>query len=228
MPKQKRYIPLRDDDFFNFQGNLVNLVVANKSAWGIPDSAVNPLVARRVSFEPLYTTAQNKTTRSRADVLAHRQSRKLYEKEIRTFVKAYLLYNPLVTDEQRSEMALTIRDTEPSPHPVITDIPIVALRVIGGGDIDARCKALKDQTRPSMLSSANLIDYRYVMLEIGARPPANAEDYTKRDVSSRAKFIIRVGAQNEGKRFYAVFRWINTTKPKQEGPWSEAQTVVIA
>jgi hypothetical protein len=228
MAVKKRYIPVKDDDFFNFQGNLVNIVVTNAAGWGIPAPAVAALVARRAEFEPLYTTAQNKTTRRRADVVAFRQSRKLYEKEIRNFVKAYLIANPLVTDEQRSEMALTIRDTEPSPHPVITDIPIVALRVIGGGDIEARVKALKDQTRPSMHPAANLIDYRYVMLEIGDLPPANPEDYTKRDVSSRAKFIIRVGAQNEGKRFYAVARWVNTTKPKQEGPWSEAITVVIA
>jgi hypothetical protein len=228
MAVKKRYIPVKDDDFFNFQGNLVNIVVTNAAGWGIPAPAVAALVARRAEFEPLYTTAQNKTTRRRADVVAFRQSRKLYEKEIRNFVKAWLINNPLVTDEQRSEMALTIRDTEPSPHPVITDIPIVALRVIGGGDIEARVKALKDQTRPSMHPAANLIDYRYVMLEIGDLPPANPEDYTKRDVSSRAKFIIRVGAQNEGKRFYAVARWVNTTKPKQEGPWSEAITVVIA
>jgi len=228
MAIKKRYIPLKDDDFFNFQGNLVNIVVTNAAGWGIPAPAVAALVARRAEFEPLYTTAQNKTTRRRADVVAFRACRKTYEKEIRAFVKAWLINNPLVTDEQRSEMALTIRDTEPSPHPVITDIPIVALRVIGGGDIEARVKALKDQTRPSMHPAANLIDYRYVMLEIGDLPPANPEDYTKRDVSSRAKFIIRVGAQNEGKRFYAVARWVNTTKPKQEGPWSEAITVVIA
>ena len=228
MGRRNDYIPLKDDDFFNFQGNLVNKVVANKTAWGIPDAAVTALTDRRTEYEPLYMKAQNKTTRSMGDVLAHRQSRKLYEKEIRTFAKAYLMFNPLVTDEQRSEMALTIRDTEPSPHPAITDIPIVALRIIGGGDIEARCQMTTDQNRPSMHPAANLADYRYVLLEIGGRPPADPEDYQKRDVSSRAKFIIHVGAKNEGKRFYAVFRWVNTTKPKQEGPWSEAITVVIA
>ena len=228
MAIKKRYIPVKDKDFFVFQGNLVNIVVTNAAAWGIPAPSVAALVARRAEFEPLYTIAENKTTRRRADVVAFRESRKLYEKEIRAFVKAWLTANPWVTDEQRSEMALTIRDTEPSPHPVITDIPIVALRVIGGGDIEARCKALKDQTRPSMHPAANLVDYRYVMLEIGDIPPADTEDYQKRDVSSRAKFIIHAGAKNEGKRFYAVARWVNTTKPKQEGPWSEAITVVIA
>lgn len=228
MPSGKQYIPVKDKDFFVFQDNLVTIVVANATAWSIPPAEVTALTDRQTEFEPLYTTAENKTTRSRSDVLAYRQSRKLYEKEIRAFVKAWLMFNPLVTDEQRSEMALTIRDTNPSPHPAITDIPIVALRVIGGGDIDARCKALKDQTRPSMHPAANLVDYRYVLLEVGDIPPADPEDYQKRDVSSRAKFIIRVGAKNEGKRLYAVFRWVNTAKPKQEGPWTDAQTVIIA
>ena len=38
MARKKDFIPRRDDDFFNFQGKLVNMVVANQVAWGIPDN----------------------------------------------------------------------------------------------------------------------------------------------------------------------------------------------
>ena len=40
---KKRYMPAKDDDFFNFHGNLVNAVVANAVAWGIPAPAVAAL-----------------------------------------------------------------------------------------------------------------------------------------------------------------------------------------
>jgi len=228
MTVKKRYIPLRDDDFFNFQGNLVNIVVTNKVAWGISDSAVNPLVARRASFEPLYTTAQDKTTRNRADVLAFRQSRKLYEKEIRTFVKAYLLYNPLVTDEQRMEMALTIRDIEPTPRPKIATIPIIGLRSMGGGDIEVRARVTTDQTRFSMHPAADGIETMYTLLPVGEVPPEGHEDCKKTQVSKKARFIISAGDKNAGQRFYGFFRWANQTNPQNSGPWSPAQTVVIA
>ncbi|MBI4711921.1 MAG: hypothetical protein HY762_01240 [Planctomycetes bacterium] len=84
--RRKDYMPLRDDDFFTFQANLVSQVVANKVVWGIPDSAINPLVARRAEYEPFYHKAQDKTNRTRADILAHREMRQIYEKELSKFV----------------------------------------------------------------------------------------------------------------------------------------------
>jgi len=226
--RNKDWIPKRNDDIYNKLRAYLALIVANKVAWGIPDAAIAPLLALQAEYEPLYWKIQDKRTRTSADVTAHRDCKKRLLKEWRAFHKENVRDNRRIPKADLSVLVGKEFDTEPSPHPVITDIPIAALRVIGGGDIDARCKALKDQTRPSMHPAANLVDYRYVLLEIGDIPPADPEDYQKRDVSSRAKFIIRVGAKNEGKRFYAVFRWVNTTKPKQEGPWSEAITVVIA
>ena len=41
--------------------------------------------------------------------------RQTYEKEIRAFANAYLLYNPLVSDDQRLEMGFPPRDTQPTP-----------------------------------------------------------------------------------------------------------------
>ena len=228
MAIKKRYIPLKDDDFFNWQGNFVNLVVTNAPAWGIPAPAVAALVARRASFEPLYTTAQNKTTRNRADVLAFRQSRKLYEKEIRTFARSYLMFNPLVTDEQRMDMGLTIRDTEPSPGKPITTVPIIGLKGLGGGDIEVRCRVTTDRTMCSMHPDANAVDYRYVTVESGDVPPSDPEDCPKADSQPKSKFVLRAGAKNSGKRFYGFFRWLNNRRPRQEGPWSNPQTVVIA
>jgi len=228
MTVYKRYIPLKDDDFFNWQGNFVNLVVTNAPGWGIPAPDVAALVARRASFEPLYTTAQNKTTRTRADVLAHRQSRDLYEKEIRAFAKSYLMFNPLVTDEDRIDMGLTVRDTEPSPSQPITDVPIIGLKGLGGGDIEVRCRVTTDRTMCSMHPDANVVDYRYVTVESGDVPPSDPEDCPKADSQPKAKFVLRAGAKNSGKRFYGFFRWLNNRRPRQEGPWSNAQTVVIS
>jgi len=228
MAIHKRYIPLNDDDFFNWQGNFVNLVVANAVAWGVPAPSVTALSARRAAYEPLYHAAQNKTTRSRDDVLAHRQMRKIYEKEIRTLARQYLMNSPLVLDTDRVNLGLTVRDTEPSPGKPITDVPIVGLKGLGGGDIEVRCRATRDQTRASMHPDANVVDYLFVMVESGDVPPSDPEDCPKGDSQPKAKFVLRCGAQNSGKRFYGFFRWLNNRRPRQEGPWSNAQTVVIA
>ena len=228
MPIQKRYIPLRDDDFFNFQGNLVNIVVANKVAWGIPDAAVTALSDRRVEFEPLYHKSQDKGNRTSGDVFRHRSSRKLYEKEIRVFAKSYLMFNPLVPDEKKLAMGLTIRDIEPTPRGKITGIPMVGLKVIGGGDIEVRCRLEKDQTRPSMHPLADAIECKYILIPKGEMPPKGQEDAKKTQVSKKARFTISLGDEQAGQRFYGFFRWVNLTNPANSGPWGNAQTVVIA
>ena len=228
LKKGYNYIPKRDDDFFNFQGNLVNIVVINAAGWGIPAPAVAALVARRAEFEPLYTTAQNKTTRRRADVVAFRECRKTYEKEIRAFVKAWLINNPLVTDEQRSEMALTIRDIEPTPRGKIEVVPYIFLKALGGGVIEVRSQTEKDATRVSMHPLADGIECRWLLVPKGEMPPEGQEDAKKTVVSRKARFTIDCGDKNAGDSFYGFFRWTNTSIPANSGLWTKALRAVVA
>jgi len=237
MPKRVYFIPRKDDDFFNFQGNLVNKVVANKTTWVIPDAAVDVLVSRRQEYEPLYHKSQVKQSRTSTDVLAHRQKRESYEKDIRTFINAHIRFNDLISDSQRVSLSIPPRDTEPSPKPKISDIPVVYLEPKGGGDIEIYCRRETDQDRPSMHPDSDVIEARFAMLPI--HPPAqpvsgkreglpSPEECPEVRTSTRAHFIIQCGAKGIGQRFFGFFRWVNLTNPANSGVWSNAQTVVIA
>jgi hypothetical protein len=206
----------------------VNRVVTNAAAWGIPAPSVTALVNRRAEFEPLFTTAQNKTTRRRADVLAFRQSRQLYEAEIRAFVKAYLMFNPLVTDEQRMEMALTIPDREPTPRGAIDTKPYVDLNAVGGSSITVRARVTTDQTRASMHPLADAIECRYTFVTVGEMPPEDWDACPKTAVSKKALFKVLCGAKAIGQRFYGFFRWVNESNPAHNSDWTNAITVVIS
>lgn len=228
MPKRQDWIPTRNDDFYNKQRSYFDRIVANKVAWGIPDGAIAPLLALQAEYEPLYWKIQDKRARTSGDVTAHNDCRERYTAAWRKFHKERVAGNSLIPKSELSILVGKERDTEPSPGPVITDIPVVALRAIGGGEVNVGCKATKDQTRYSMHPAANLVEYRFAIVEPGDIPPADAEDYPKKDVSSRAKFILKLGTKNTGKRFYGLFRWVNAHRPKQEGPWTEATSVVIS
>jgi len=229
LKKGTNYIPQRDDDLFNFQGNLVNEVVTNAVAWGIPAPAVAALVARRAAYEPLYFKSQDKGNRTQADVLAHRQIRELYEKEIRVFGKAYLLFNPLVSDEDRRRMRLTVRDTEPTPRGKIISFPIIGLKGMGGGDIEVRCRVTTDQTRFSMHPLADAVECKYIFVPSGEMPPEDPDACPKTQTSKKARFIISCGVKNAGQSLYGFFRWANLTNPQNSGPWTtKAQGTVIA
>lgn len=228
MAGKRDYMPKKDDDFFSFQGQMVNKVQANKAAWGIPDPAVDVLVNHRTVYEPLYYKSQNKTNRTSVDVLAHRQERKSYEKDIRAFVNAHIRFNGLISDSERLSIGVPPRDTEPSPKPKINDIPVVGLEPKGGGWIDVRCRTETDQTRDSMHKDADVIECRYVLFQVKGLPPNDPAKCPEVITSTRAHFIIKCGDENAGQRFYGFFRWANLTNPDNSGPWTNALTVVIA
>jgi hypothetical protein len=228
MARKQSYIPKRDDDFFNFQAKLVNMVVANAVAWGIPAPAVAALVARRAEYEPLYEKAQEKKDRTAGDVDRHRQMRKIYQKEIETFVNSQIRFNPLVSRDERIEMGVPPRDIKPTPRGKITTFPIIGLKGMGGGDLEVRCRVTTDQTRFSRHPLSDGIEVKYTWVPKGEMPPEGPEDCNKALTSKKARFIIHCGPKNAGESFYGFFRWGNLTNPENSGPWSKAQHVVIA
>jgi hypothetical protein len=220
--------PRKDDELFNFQAKLVNMVVANAVAWGIPAPAVAALVARRAAYEPLYAKAQEKKDRTAGDVDRHRQMRKTYEKEIQMFVNAYLRSNPLVPRDRLIEMGIPPRDMEPTPRGKIETVPVVGLEAIGGGDIKTRCQVTTDATRYSKHLLADGIEVKYTWVPKGEMPPEKPDDCKNTLFSKKAQFIIHCGPGNAGETFYGFFRWVNLTNPANSGQWSNTLKVVIA
>jgi hypothetical protein len=219
---------MNDDNFYNFQGKLVNKVVTNAVTWGIPPTPVADLTARRAAYEPLYAKAQEKKDRTAGDVDRHRQMRKTYEKEIQVFVNAWLRYNSLITRDERIEMGIPPRDLEPTPRGQIETLPVVSLNAIGGGDIKVRCQVTTDATRYSKHPLADGIEVKYTWVPKGEMPPEKPEDCKNTYVSKKAQFIIHCGPGNVGETFWGFFRWVNLTTPANSGQWSNSIKVVIS
>ena len=228
MPRSIDWLPTGFEAFRDKQDVYFAMVVANKVAWGIPDAAIAPLLVLQAEFIGLYNIIKDKKNRTSAKVGLFHDCRKRFAKAWRLFHKEWVAFNSAISRDDMIILVGKDYDTSHSPHPAITEIPYPLLRVIGGGDLDARCRVTQDQTKASMLSTANLVEYRFALIEVGDIPPANPEDYPKKDVSSRARFVIHAGAQNDGKKFWAIFRWVNTHKPAQVGPWSDSINVTVA
>jgi hypothetical protein len=87
MPKSVDWIPTQNDDIYNKLKSYMELIVANKVAWNIPDSAIDPVLDLQTEFEPLYNKIQDKRRRTSADVTAFRDCKKRLLKEWRSFHK---------------------------------------------------------------------------------------------------------------------------------------------
>lgn len=227
--KRQDWIPTRNDDIYNKLRAYLPFIVANKVAWGIPDSAIDPLLDLQSEFEPLYHKIQDKRTRTGADVRAHRRVRDLYKKEIRTFANEYLMFNSSVMDEDSRRMLLTVRDTEPTLKGKIAAIPYVLVKSVGGGTIEVRVRVEKDQTKSSMHPLADAVEVKYIFVPAGEMPPEDPETCPKHQNSKKARFTIPCGVKNAGQSFYGFFRWVNLTTSANSGDWTtKALGAVIA
>ncbi len=228
MPKMQDWIPTQNKAFRDKQDVYFALVVANKVAWGIPDAAIAPLLVLQTEFIGLYNIIKDREKRTAAQVADFNDCKKRYAKAWRLFHKAWVAFNPAISKQDMIDLVGKDYDPEPSPHPPIDDIPLVGLRAQGGGDLEFRCRVTEDKTMASMHPAANLIEFRFTILEVGDIPPTDENDYPKRDVSSRAKFVLALGLKSTGKKFWGIFRWVNIRKPRTAGHWTEPLSVIIA
>jgi hypothetical protein len=103
---QTDYIPRPDGAFLEWVKNLYAYALTHYTGWSVPSpqtSLETPLNA----YDGAYTAAQN-PNRGKADVLRKNETRKALETAIRVYVKAYLINNPAVTDEDKTAMGLPV------------------------------------------------------------------------------------------------------------------------
>jgi len=222
------WIPTQFKAFRDKQSVYFAKVQANKVPWGIPDSAIDPMLALQTEFEGLYDIIKDRKKRTSAQVAAFRDCHRRYAKAWRVFHKAWVAYNSAISKQDMIILVGKNYSHKHSPHPAIDDIPLVGLRAKGGGDIEFSCRPTKAAKKASMHPAANFVEFRFVILKPGDRPPADAEDYPQKDVSSRAKFTLNLSTKHTGKKLWTIVRWVNIHRPRQEGHWTEPMSVVIA
>ncbi|HLD35544.1 MAG TPA: hypothetical protein VJC37_02395 [Planctomycetota bacterium] len=229
------WIPNQDGEFFDKQGSYVDRVDTNKAAWGIPDADIQVLKDLRAEYEPLYMKIRSKKDRTSAQVGAHRDCRKRYEKAWRAFHKEWVLNNRRIPISELLILSGRKHDTKLSPKPKIDDIPWVGLSPMGGGWIKVTCRRWTDEDSPSMHNDADVIECRYTFLPVHLKPIEGKkfffptpEECPYVQNSTRARFIIKCVSEGVGMKFYGYFRWVNLSNPANNGSWTNGLQVVIA
>jgi len=228
MTRVKDWMPKRDDDIYNKQKSYFERVETNKTAWGIPDTAIDPLLDLQAEYEPLYWKIQDKKDRTGADVAAYRDCKTRYIKAWRAFHKEWVVNNSKIPVADKVILVGKVRDVEPTPRGKIEVVPYIFLKALGGGVIEVRSQTEKDATRVSMHPLADGIECRWLLVPKGEMPPEGQEDAKKTVVSRKARFTIDCGDKNAGDSFYGFFRWTNTSIPANSGLWTKALRAVVA
>src|SRR6187551_1650100 len=113
------YIPSREDQFFNWQGNLLNVLTNAPPAWNLPPQAITDLTELQTPYMEAYGLANSgkKATRTIQQVKEKQDMQSLYEKSIRQFVKQFLAFNPAISNSDRSQLGLPELKPGRTPSP---------------------------------------------------------------------------------------------------------------
>jgi hypothetical protein len=123
----RNFIPRPDLKFLDWSKRLITYVQSKINAWGIPSSAVSELLTLVNTFQSALTQTENPATHTPITVRTKNEARETAESKIRVFLKAYITYNPAVTNADREAMELPIHKTTHDPSPIAETSPWTAI-----------------------------------------------------------------------------------------------------
>ncbi|MEM1108508.1 MAG: hypothetical protein AAGH99_07440 [Planctomycetota bacterium] len=131
------YLPQTDAALNSWAQNFATQIAADPEALGITAAEVTSYTALQADFTTKYAAATNPDTRGGATVLAKNTARKSLVAQSRKLAMA-ITNHPGVTDQQRYDLGLTVRDKELTPSPVPGSAPNIDLVAVQGHVIKLR------------------------------------------------------------------------------------------
>ncbi|MDR0410465.1 MAG: hypothetical protein LBH75_00625 [Treponema sp.] len=103
-------IPKKDSAFAVWSRNLLVYVQAHLAVFCIHKGVIQPLLDLQTTFETAYAKALT-PDRDAVDTASKDHARDTFEKALYSFIKAFLLHSPFVSDNDRDEMQILAYDT---------------------------------------------------------------------------------------------------------------------
>jgi hypothetical protein len=215
----KDFIPRGDAPFDGWQKNFMKYFVLHNPSWNVPITVAPKLLALQSTWDNAYAVTQSIETRTKAAVQIKVDARNAYEGELRTDIKAYVTYNPDVTDADRDNMGLPIHDTKPTPVPPPTEHNIVEV------DVSSTQKHIITVKPSGTSKPANAHGFE-IWRKVGGELPTTDEEFSYAGFSTHSPFTIDYPLSDTGKTVYYRSHWVNSKN--QPGPWSKIISAIIA
>ena len=221
------YLPKNDRQLHRWVVVFLNYLFAALSRLGFPNDVYNTLAGMRDDFGGKIDIAEDTNTRTKVTVQEKNTVKAALKAAIRQAVKAYLMYNPAVTDADRDGLGLPIHKTTRTPVPPPTQLVDFFLKQSAGSRVEAHY-APHDQNA-EMKEKREAKPYGVRGAEFGwavlPEPPKSYDDLVHSAFDTRSPYTFQFDLPDAGKTLYVCARWENTTG--QKGPWSEIKSVII-
>lgn len=216
------YIPKSDADMNVWQGNLVEIIEPNATAWGIPNDDFGVLKEKQNTWAAAYAKASNKQNRTSADVLAKGNAGADYKKAIRSFVAQWLANNSKVSDIDRTRMGLTVKSGIRTATPTPTTSPVAFI------DFSMRQQHTihyYDEASAHSNAKPEGVHGCEIYMKVDGDAPKDASELMYVATCTAAPYLIKFDGNKTAKMVYYWLRWVNTRG--ECGPWSIAASAMV-
>lgn len=233
------YISTNNAEFSLFVGDLELAVTANAATWNIPAAVAAELFDWTNEYQAYFKTIKNKNTRTRQQVIAHDEFRKEFIVWLRPFCQGYVVNNPIIPMADRVALGFSPRGfNSPGPRPAITTAPIPELKPLGGALVQFTFKQADSNARSARHPYSNGITVFMKIVPPGnvapAAPDPDSNTASKEEESfvpvfnTNARFNRQFELKQVGHTLYVYARWVNTSDPDKDGPYSAMISMVIS
>ena len=216
------YIPRTDAEFYVWQFNLIDILVENATAWGIPPEEVTALKASQTRWTTAYEKANNKQNRTSADVITKDEAGEEYTKLIRNMVQQWLVLNSKVTDGDRVRMGINVRTTTHTPVPPPSTFPV------GRVDFSLRLQhtiSFYDQASAHSNAKPEGVTGCEIYLKADGEAPKSVDEMNFQGTCTASPFVLKFDSTKAGKTAWYWLRWVN--RKGEPGPWSSPISAMI-
>jgi hypothetical protein len=156
------------------------------------------------------------------DVLTKNEAKKALTHSLRTFIKAYLAYNPAVSDADKENMGMPLHDGTRTPAPVPATIPELELdsSVIRQITVHFKDAGSGKRGKPAHVHGVEL---RWELLEA---TPSSVDGLKSSAFDTASPYTFKFDEPDRGKSLYICPRWENNKGDK--GPWGEIYKAIVS
>lgn len=223
MPGSTDWVPKAEGALRTFSTSFSNVINSDPTAFGLTLTEASDFAALNTAWVNAYELATNAPTRGTVTIQNKDDAKAAMLPELRR-LGMFIQNRPQTTNEQRTQLGLTLKDVEPSPTPIPSTAPTLAISRVLGQTIDYTLRDVNVENRgkPDGVIGALLFGY------VGENPPLTAAEWQSLGLVTRPKnrVILPTSLYPPGSKVWLSASWVN---PKgQTGPSSAAQSCFLA
>jgi hypothetical protein len=216
------FLPSREAELVTWVGTFKALITATPTSYGLTAGQATTYGTLATNFVTAYNLANADATRSPSNIVAKDDAKALLIANTRLLARI-VQATPTVTAQQKSDLGLTVRDTQPSPIPPPATAPDIDIVSTVGSTVKLRLHPAGEPTRrgkPAGVAGAAVFSF------VGAVAPTEESAWTFQGLTTRTTVDITFpGTVAPGAKVWFTAFWRNPRD--QNGPAATPVTTNI-